>query len=69
MGSQYRSAIFFHTPDQEAEARTSKESTQKSSKLGKDIVTEIVPATEFYNAEEYHQKYFLKHKNVACKRS
>lgn len=68
VGSQYRSAIFFHTPEQEVQARALKESTQRSGKFGKDIVTEIVPATDFFHAEEYHQKYFLKHKNVACKR-
>ncbi len=69
VGSQYRSAIFFHTPEQESQARASKESIQRSGKFDKDIVTEIVPATDFYTAEEYHQKYFLKHENVACKRS
>ncbi|NHH98498.1 Peptide-methionine (S)-S-oxide reductase MsrA [Candidatus Nitrosotalea sp. FS] len=60
VGTQYRSAVFCHTPDQEKEARQSKESLEKSGKYGKKIVTEIVPATEFYKAEEYHQQYYEK---------
>jgi len=60
VGKQYRSAIFFHTPEQEMEARQSKESLDKSGKFGKKIVTEIAPATEFYKAEEYHQQYYAK---------
>jgi len=60
VGKQYRSAIFFHTPEQEREARESKDALEKSGKYGKKIVTEIVPATEFYKAEEYHQQYYQK---------
>ena len=60
IGTQYRSVIFFHSPDQEKEATASKEELQKSTKYGKKIVTEIVPATKFYKAEEYHQKYYEK---------
>ena len=60
VGKQYRSVIFFHTPEQEIEAGKSKESLDKSGKFGKKIVTEIVPATEFYKAEEYHQQYYAK---------
>ena len=60
IGTQYRSVIFFHSPDQEKEATASKEELQKSTKYSKKIVTEIVPATEFYKAEEYHQKYYEK---------
>ena len=56
VGTQYRSAIFFHTPEQEAAARASKERAQ--GKFKKPIVTEIKPASEFYRAEEYHQRYF-----------
>ncbi len=58
VGSQYRSAIFFHTPDQEAAARSSKERLERSGRFADPIVTEIVPAAEFYPAEEYHQRYF-----------
>jgi peptide-methionine (S)-S-oxide reductase len=56
LGSQYRSAIFFHDDAQERLALTTREVEQES--LVKPIVTEIVPATTFYRAEEYHQRYF-----------
>lgn len=59
VGTQYRSVIFCHDQDQEKEAKQSKEQTQ-NSKLGKKIVTEILPAPEFYKAEEYHQQYYAK---------
>ena len=58
VGSQYRSAIFFHTPEQENIARRAKEALIKS---GKKIVTEITAAGPFYRAEEYHQRYHDKH--------
>ncbi len=60
VGTQYRSVIFFHTPEQEDAARASKEKAQ--SKFKKPIVTEIKPASEFYRAEEYHQRYFEKNR-------
>lgn len=60
IGTQYRSAIFFHTPEQEAAARASKENAQKG--FEKPIVTEIIPISEFYRAEEYHQRYFKKNR-------
>lgn len=60
IGEQYRSVIFFHTPEQESVAKTSKEKLQNSGKYGKKIVTEIVPALQFYKAEEYHQRYYAK---------
>jgi peptide-methionine (S)-S-oxide reductase len=60
IGTQYRSAIFYHTPEQEAAARASKETLEQSGKFRKQIVTEIVPAVPFYRAEEYHQQYFEK---------
>jgi methionine-S-sulfoxide reductase len=59
VGSQYRSAIFTHSPAQAEAARKSKEAHQKS--FSKPIVTEIVPAGPFYRAEEYHQRYHEKH--------
>ena len=60
-GTQYRSAIFYHTPQQEEIARKSKEALEKSGRLkNKKIVTEIVPACVFFKAEEYHQKYYQK---------
>jgi peptide-methionine (S)-S-oxide reductase len=58
VGTQYRSAIFFHSPDQEAAARASKHAVQERSR--KEIVTEIVPAADFHRAEEYHQRYMEK---------
>ena len=67
IGSQYRSAIFFHTPEQESAARASKERLQRSGKLRSPIVTEIVPASKFYRAEEYHQRYFEKHGLAHCR--
>ena len=59
-GSQYRSAIFYHTPEQKALAEKSKEELQKSGSFIKPIVTEILPAAKFYPAEEYHQDYYKK---------
>jgi len=61
VGNQYRSAIFFHDEEQKKIAQKSKEELEKSGKFQKQVVTEIVPAPEFYKAEEYHQKYFQKH--------
>lgn len=60
VGSQYRSVIFCHSPAQENAARASKESLEKSGKHHGPIVTEIVPATPFYKAEDYHQRYLEK---------
>jgi peptide-methionine (S)-S-oxide reductase len=61
IGSQYRSAIYFHTPQQEKLAMESKARCEASGRFHEPIVTEIVPATIFYPAEEYHQKYHQKH--------
>ena len=66
VGTQYRSAIFFHGAAQETAARASKEALEKSGKLKRSIVTEIVAAGPFYRAEEYHQKYFAKHGLHGC---
>lgn len=60
LGTQYRSAIFFHNPEQEAAAIASKETCQKGARFKNPIVTEIMPATTFYRAEDYHQQYFEK---------
>src|ERR1051325_11696392 len=59
-GTQYRSVIFYHTPEQEAAARASKEKMQASGKFRRPIVTEIAPASEFHRAEDYHQQYLEK---------
>jgi len=61
VGVQYRSAVFFHNPEQEKIARDSKDNLQKSGRFQAPIVTEITPASAFYKAEEYHQRYFEKH--------
>ena len=60
VGGQYRSVIFFHTAQQEATARKSKQDLEDSGRLAKPIVTEITPASTVYKAEEYHQQYLAK---------
>ncbi|MEO1375122.1 MAG: peptide-methionine (S)-S-oxide reductase MsrA [Cyanobacteria bacterium J06635_10] len=59
-GEQYRSVIFFHTPEQEAIARNSKRRSQNSGKYDQDIVTEIKPASAYWLATDEHQQYFEK---------
>jgi peptide-methionine (S)-S-oxide reductase len=63
-GSQYRSAIFFHDPEQQKQATASRDERQAA--LARPIVTEIVPAPAFYKAEDYHQRYFEKHGGAVC---
>ncbi len=65
-GSQYRSAIFFHTPEQEATARASKERLDQSGRFRRPIVTQIEPAQTFWRAEEYHQQYLEKRGLASC---
>ena len=60
IGTQYRSAIFYHTPEQKQAAVASKERLQNSGRYKSPIVTEITPALTFYRAEEYHQQYLEK---------
>ena len=60
IGAQYRSAILYYTPEQQAAAIASKEKLQHSGRYKNPIVTEITPASQFYRAEEYHQQYFEK---------
>ncbi|MGA3201754.1 MAG: peptide-methionine (S)-S-oxide reductase MsrA [Bryobacteraceae bacterium] len=64
VGTQYRSAIFYHSPEQEAEAKASRDAAQ--SRFPRPIVTEITPATEFWRAEEYHQQYLEKRGLSQC---
>ncbi len=66
VGTQYRSAIFCHTPEQEQIAQKSKETLGKSGKYPGKIVTEIKPASTFYRAEEYHQQYLHKRGMGSC---
>jgi peptide-methionine (S)-S-oxide reductase len=67
VGEQYRSAVFFLAPEQEAAARASKERLEKSGRYKRPIVTEITPASKFYRAEEYHQRYLEKHGLAHCR--
>lgn len=67
IGEQYRSMIFFHTQQQEALAKQSKAELEKAGKFRKPIVTEIVPASDFYRAEEYHQQYLEKRGMSTCR--
>jgi peptide-methionine (S)-S-oxide reductase len=64
VGSQYRSGIFYLTPEQETAAKESRERAQ--DKLSRPIATEITQATTFWAAEDYHQRYFEKHGFVGC---
>ncbi len=66
VGTQYRSAIFYHDAEQEAEARASKAELEKEHVFKRPIVTEIKPAGEFYRAEDYHQQYFEKQGIRSC---
>jgi peptide-methionine (S)-S-oxide reductase len=65
-GTQYRTVIFFRTPEQEAAARASKESLERSGAYHRPVVTEITPAGEFWRAEEYHQQYLEKRGLASC---
>jgi len=67
VGTQYRSAVFFLTPEQEAAAKASKEKLQRNGRYKKPIVTEINPASEFYPAEDYHQQYLEKRGLAHCR--
>ncbi len=58
VGTQYRSVIFYHDEDQKRVAEESKDTMETSGKLSDKIVTEIVPYTTFYKAEDYHQNYY-----------
>ncbi|MEM8832536.1 MAG: peptide-methionine (S)-S-oxide reductase MsrA [Cyanobacteria bacterium P01_G01_bin.19] len=64
-GEQYRSVIFYHTPEQEQIARKSKLNLEQSDKYDKQIVTEIKPATEYYLADSEHQQYLASRRNEA----
>jgi peptide-methionine (S)-S-oxide reductase len=65
-GSQYRSAIFYHTPEQQLAAEASKQALAESRRFSRPIVTQIVPAQTFYRAEEYHQQYLEKRGQSSC---
>jgi peptide-methionine (S)-S-oxide reductase len=65
-GTQYRSAIFYHSPEQEAVAKRVIEKLTTEKKFSKPIVTQVVPAQSFWRAEEYHQKYLEKRGLASC---
>jgi len=65
-GSQYRSAVYFHSPEQQAAAMASKDRLAASGKLKRPIATQIVPAEIFYQAEDYHQQYLEKRGMASC---
>lgn len=65
-GTQYRSAIFYHDAEQEAEAHEAIATLEKSHIFKRPIVTEIKPASDFYRAEEYHQQYLSKRGAASC---
>jgi peptide-methionine (S)-S-oxide reductase len=65
-GKQYRTVIFFHSPEQEAAAKKSKQALEASGKLRRPIATEITPAGPFWRAEEYHQRYLEKRGAASC---
>lgn len=66
VGTQYRSAVFYHSPQQEAVANDSKAKLQKAKRFPRPIVTEIAPASTFYPAEDYHQRYLEKQGLTSC---
>ena len=65
VGSQYRSVVFFHSPEQQEQALASKARIQAQN--GEPIVTEIAPASDFWRAEEYHQQYLVKRGVATCR--
>jgi peptide-methionine (S)-S-oxide reductase len=66
VGQQYRSAVFYHSPEQEAIARASKAQLDRSREYARPVVTQIVPAGVFWEAEEYHQQYLEKKGLAQC---
>jgi methionine-S-sulfoxide reductase len=66
IGTQYRSVIFYHSEEQRKAAEKSKAEFDRSGVFKKKAATEIIPAGDFYDAEEYHQNYMQKHPGRAC---
>jgi len=66
IGSNYRSAVFYHSPEQESAARKSLEQEERTGHYRRPIVTEITPAGRFWRAEEYHQQYLAKKGLSSC---
>jgi peptide-methionine (S)-S-oxide reductase len=68
VGDQYRSVIFFHSPDQQEAAHASRRELEESGELSRPVVTLIEAAPHFWRAEEYHQRYIEKNSGAACHR-
>jgi len=66
VGTQYRSAIFYHSPEQKTAAETSKEKIDSSGRFRQPVVTQIESAPKFWRAEEYHQRYLQKRGKSHC---
>lgn len=66
IGTQYRSVIFYHTPEQKAAAESCRERLDRSGRFRRPVITEIMPAQTFWRAEEYHQRYHEKHGSSGC---
>ena len=66
VGTQYRSVIFYQSPEQKSAAETSKETINKSGRFRQPVVTQIEPAPRFWRAEEYHQRYLEKRGQTHC---
>jgi peptide-methionine (S)-S-oxide reductase len=66
-GTQYRTEVFVHGPEQEAAARASKEREEASGRHGRPIATQITPAADFWPAEDYHQQYLAKRGMAHCR--
>jgi peptide-methionine (S)-S-oxide reductase len=66
VGSQYRSVVFYHSPEQKAAAEKKMAELEKSGRFRRPIVTQIESAPTFYRAEEYHQQYLRKHGRTHC---
>jgi peptide-methionine (S)-S-oxide reductase len=67
IGTNYRSVIFYHDPEQQRIANLSKTEIDRSGRFKRPVVTEIVPAGDFWRAEEYHQQYLEKHERERCR--
>jgi peptide-methionine (S)-S-oxide reductase len=66
VGSQYRSVIFYHSDEQKRIAEESKQKVGNAGKVSREIVTGIIAASDFWPAEDYHQRYFEKHGMTGC---
>jgi peptide-methionine (S)-S-oxide reductase len=65
-GTQYRSVVFYHSPEQQQQAQAAIARLQQEKRFSRPIVTQVVPASTFWPAEEYHQKYLEKRGAVSC---